>query len=116
MAGASRQRDRVGGDVVRRSYRLRAAGFLTLEKEIYMRLSRRTPLLAALLLSSVPALRAQNAVDPSGHWEGKMKVPGKEIAVEVDIARNTKGELGGTISMPDEHARGLPLAKVAVEG
>ena len=81
-----------------------------------MRVSRRTPLLAALLLSSVPALRAQNAVDPSGHWEGKMKVPGKEIAVEVDIARNTKGELGGTISMPDEHARGLPLAKVAVEG
>src|SRR5947207_10519970 len=81
-----------------------------------MRVSRRTPVFAVLVLLCTPGLRAQTAFDPSGHWEGKMKVPGKEIAVEVDIAKSTTGVLGGTISMPGEHARGLPLAKVAVEG
>ena len=81
-----------------------------------MHLRRRTPLFAALTLVCVLGLRAQIGADPSGHWEGKMKVPGKEIAVEVDIAKNIKGEFGGTISMPAEHAKGLPLAKVAVEG
>lgn len=77
---------------------------------------RRTPLLAALFLLAVPSLRAQTAADPSGHWEGTLQVPGIEVSIEVDLAQNSKGEVAGTITIPGENLKGLPLATVAVEG
>ena len=71
---------------------------------------------AALLLLSVPFLRAQAPADPSGHWEGSLQAQGVELRVEVDLATNSKGELVGTISTPAQNLKGLPLARVAVEG
>jgi hypothetical protein len=73
-------------------------------------------LLAALLLSPAPSLFAQAAVDPSGHWEGSVQIPGREITFEVDLARNGKGELSGTMNNPAENIRGLPLLAVLVDG
>jgi hypothetical protein len=75
-------------------------------------------LLAALLLSPAPPLLAQTAAtsDPSGHWEGSIQIPDREFAFEVDLARNGKGELSGTMNTPAEHIEGLPLRVVLVDG
>jgi hypothetical protein len=86
-------------------------------KEIRMRISRRTALVATLLLvvGALP-LRAQSAADPSGHWEGAVQAPGMTVAVEVDLARNARGELIGTFGQPQQNLKGLPLSNVSVEG
>ena len=81
-----------------------------------MRPFNRPLLLAALLLGSAPALGAQTAVDPSGHWEGSIQIPDRELIVEVDLARNARGELSGTIGTPAEHVSDIPLRTVAVDG
>jgi hypothetical protein len=82
-----------------------------------MRLPLRNVLLAAtLILSSVPTPRAQTGVDPSGHWEGTIQVPGTEASVEVDLIMTGAGELAGTIGTPSQNMRGLPLAKLAIDG
>jgi hypothetical protein len=72
--------------------------------------------LATLLLLPAPSLLAQPAVDPSGHWEGTIQVqPTMAVKVEIDLARNGKGELAGTFGQPAQGVKGLPLATVAVE-
>lgn len=76
-------------------------------------LSRRASLVAALMLASASAARAQ-AVDPSGHWEGAIEVPGRELAFQIDLVRVGSGELAGAISVAD--VSGIPLGNVAVQG
>lgn len=73
-------------------------------------------LLAALLVVPAPSLFAQTAVDPSGHWEGAVQAPGMEVKFEIDLTKDSKGELAGTFSTPTQNIKGLPLASVAVEG
>lgn len=70
----------------------------------------------ALLLAPAPALLAQSPADPSGHWEGMLQVQNMVLNVEVDLARNSSGEMAGTFSQPAQGVKGLPLATVAVEG
>jgi hypothetical protein len=81
-----------------------------------MRPLTRPLLIAALLLGPAPALRAQTAVDPSGHWEGSIQIPDRELIVEVDLGKNARGELSGTIGNPAEHVSGIPLRTVTVDG
>jgi uncharacterized protein len=75
--------------------------------------SHRTAFFAAWLLAFAPPARAQ-AVDPSGHWEGAIDIPGRELAFQVDLVRAAGGEVAGAISVAD--ASGLPLGNVAVQG
>ena len=72
-------------------------------------------LLAALHITG-PSLFAQAAADPSGHWEGTILASGTEVSVEIDLAKNSKGELAGTFGQPAQHLKGLPLAGVSVNG
>ena len=81
-----------------------------------MSLPRRTLLLMALCLLSSSAVRAQQAADPTGHWEGTIQAPGMAIGFEIDFAKNDKGVLAGTVNLPGERIKGLPLTKVAIEG
>ena len=76
----------------------------------------RSLVVASLILSPAASLHAQAAADPSGHWEGTLKVPNMEIKVEIDLAKNAKGEMAGTFSQPEQGVKGLPLSTVAVEG
>src|SRR5262245_65751700 len=78
--------------------------------------ARRTLLAAALTLAFAPALAAQPAADPSGHWEGTLQAPAMAVPFAIDLARNDQGQLAGTISLPAERISGLPLLKVAVDG
>jgi len=80
-----------------------------------MRPFTRLFLLAALLVPG-PFLHAQVPADPSGHWEGSVQVPGMDLKFAVDLARNAKGELSGTLSVPSQKLTGLPLLKIAAEG
>jgi hypothetical protein len=76
---------------------------------------------ASLVL--VPAvLVAQAPADPSGHWTGAIHVPAyqgasaREVGVEIDLAKNAKGEFAATFSQPDQNVKGLPLGNVSVDG
>src|SRR5262245_64932325 len=75
----------------------------------------RSLIVASLLLAPASSLSAQKAADPSGHWEGTLKVPNMEIKVEIDLAKN-KGEMAGTFSQPEQGVKGLPLSTVATDG
>jgi hypothetical protein len=75
----------------------------------------RTLVLLALVLAPSPILRAQSAASPAGHWEGSVKAPDGPVQVEIDLVRNAKGELGGTLNNVSENARGIPVASVAID-
>jgi len=81
-----------------------------------MRTLTRLALLAALLLVPAPSLLAQTAVDPSGHWEGAVQAPNMVVTIEVDLAKNGKGELAGTFGNPAQNLKGLPLSNFAADG
>lgn len=76
----------------------------------------RTLVLSALVLAPSSLLHAQSAANPSGHWEGSVKVPDNPVKVELDLAKNVKGELGGTLNNPTDNVKGIPLASVATDG
>jgi hypothetical protein len=75
--------------------------------------SIRMSLLVALFLS-VPSLYAQPA-DPSGHWEGAIQAPGKDVKIEIDLATKD-GKLAGTFGTPEQNESGFPLSNVAAQG
>lgn len=81
-----------------------------------MRPSTRMLIAAALLLLPAPSLLAQTAVDPSGHWEGAVQAPNMEVKIEVDLAKNSQGQLAGTFGQPARNLTGLPLGNFAVDG
>lgn len=70
----------------------------------------------ALLLLSAVAAHAQGASDPSGHWEGGIDTPEGSIGVIVDLARNTDGQLAGTIGVPPQNLTGFPLVIESADG
>jgi hypothetical protein len=80
-----------------------------------MRSHRRTLLLGVLFLTPGSLAQAQGAPDPSGHWEGTLRVPQMELRVEIDLARNSQGMFAGTFGQPAQGIKGLPLSSVAVE-
>ena len=74
----------------------------------------RSIIVVAILAAGVSVAQAQNGVDPSGHWEGTIQVPDMPVQVEVDLTRNSKGELTGTFTQT-QRLNGLPLANLAVD-
>jgi hypothetical protein len=79
-----------------------------------MRVTLPTLLVVSLCIAPT-AVRAQG-VDPSGHWEGAITIPGGELPFQIDLAKNTQGKLVGTYSRPEENMKGLPMANVALDG
>jgi hypothetical protein len=61
------------------------------------------------------ALRAQTPVDLSGRWEGSVQSPGIELGFQIDLSKDAAGELSGTITIPSENLRGLPLQAVSIK-
>jgi hypothetical protein len=81
-----------------------------------MQLPPRILLLASLLcLPALPA-GAQVNLDPSGHWEGTIQAPNMEVKIEIDLSKDSKGELAGSFGQLAQNLKGLPLANVAVDG
>ncbi len=70
-------------------------------------------LLTAAFLLGVAHARA--VIDPAGHWEGHVLVPGSPLGVAVDLAHDDAG-WHGTIDIPLQGARGLALTDVMAGG
>src|SRR6186997_1627264 len=69
--------------------------------------------LALFVFSTGSAAQQPAAAAPVGHWAGSLDV-GPGLAMEVDLGR--QGESWrGTISIPAQGTKGLPLADVAVK-
>ena len=79
-----------------------------------MYLPCRTSLVAAFLLLAAPFARAQAPVDPSGHWEGSVQIPGTELNIEVDLTKNSQGGITGTLGNSEQ--KGFPLTTAAIKG
>ena len=78
-----------------------------------MKIQSCTLILACLVcLPSAPAQPAAGA----GHWQGSIAAPGQDLAIEVDLAQNPKGEWMGSIDIPPQGLKGFPLSDVAVKG
>ena len=73
-------------------------------------------LLAALAMAPV---MATEEVDLSGHWEGEIVLPTGALQVMLDFERDSEGDgegWTGTIDIPAQSAKGLPLEAILVEG
>jgi hypothetical protein len=79
-----------------------------------MRLSLGTLLVVSLLV--VPGAALAQSVDPTGHWEGAITIPGSEIAFQVDVAKNDRGQWVATYSRPENSLKGLPMTNVTLDG
>ena len=49
----------------------------------------------------------------AGHWEGEIEIPGQPIAVKIDLTINDS-DWSGTIDIPAQGAKGLPLSEIGV--
>jgi hypothetical protein len=76
----------------------------------------RLALLLVLAAVSAPWTAAQPAAGPAGHWEGGIQTPEGSLAIEVDLAKNDKGDWIGTINIPPQNLRGFPLSGITVKG
>ncbi len=76
---------------------------------------RHLALLPFVLLALFLSVRL--AADPAppalGHWEGAIQTPDADLQVKVDLAAEG-GAFRGTIDIPQQAAKGLPLAGVAL--
>lgn len=61
---------------------------------------------------------AQPSTTPGveGHWQGEIEVPGKPLAIDVDLARSEAGALRGDISIPIQGIADLDLEEVTLAG
>jgi hypothetical protein len=80
-----------------------------------MRVFRCTFLFAASLLPLTISLHAQSAANPSGHWEGAISLPSGDLPIELDLAKNDKGQYFGTVSQPTQKLKGFPISSVTVK-
>src|SRR6476469_1724102 len=80
-----------------------------------MRAIRWIPIL--LLLSLIPGRgRAAEPVGAGGHWEGEINLPQSQVLqVKVDL-EEASGAWKGTIDIPAQGAKGLPLEQITVQG
>lgn len=77
----------------------------------------RRQLLATLIVLTFgvcDAVARQAAPAPSGHWVGTLEA-GASLAVEVDLAREGADAWRGTISIPAQGTKGLPLSDLVVK-
>lgn len=81
-----------------------------------MRVFSQAIVIVVSLLFGGSFVHAQITNDPSGHWEGTITMPFGELRFEIDLARDDGGKVSGTIGMPDQKLKGLPLTSVASDG
>ena len=73
----------------------------------------RTPLFVIMIIVGVglTVSYAENRV--AGHWGGQIEIPGQPITVKVDLAISNNN-WSGTIDIPTQGAKGLPLTDIHV--
>jgi pimeloyl-ACP methyl ester carboxylesterase len=80
-----------------------------------MRAFRWIPILLLLSLTLEPARAAEPAA-AGGHWEGEINLPQNQVLqLKVDL-EEASGAWKGTVDIPSQGAKGLPLEQIAVQG
>lgn len=72
---------------------------------------RKTILVIITIVACLSVSYAEDRV--AGHWEGQIEIPGQPIAVKIDLAIND-GDWSGTIDIPIQGAKDLPLTDIRV--
>jgi hypothetical protein len=65
--------------------------------------------------AAVPSL-AQAPGKLAGHWEGSIQTPGQPLAIAIDVFAADNGKWEGTITIPAQNVKGLPLTAVTLKG
>ncbi len=52
--------------------------------------------------------------DISGHWEGRIDLPGNKLEINVDFQKDDDGAVTGDISIPMQNAENLPLKDLSI--
>lgn len=73
-----------------------------------------TFLTVAVALFLPAFLHAQDTASPEGTWKGSINVPGGDLGVTVYLMRDGQSGWKGTIDIPQQGAKALPLTKIAV--
>ena len=81
-----------------------------------MQLNRRMLIAATLCAAASMPARAQQPADPSGHWQGALQALSMQVPFDLDLTKDAAGRFSGTLSVPAQKIKGLPLTKVAVDG
>ena len=68
----------------------------------------------ALFVVAAAVTHAQS-IDPTGHWKGNIDIPNNPMGFEMDLGRNARGELIGTLTDGVDHVT-LPLLNVTLQG
>ncbi len=73
--------------------------------------------LVAFLLGAAPVgAQTPTPAGFAGHWQGAIQTPRGQLQFEVDFAGAPSGGYVGTISIPAQRLKGLPLARVDADG
>src|SRR5690242_17659240 len=72
--------------------------------------------LAILVFCSAVAAAAAPTSDATGHWEGKLQMPERELGITLDLARNPQGAWIGSMSILGSSAAEVPLEDLTVQG
>lgn len=74
--------------------------------------------LAVILLGGFAFVPAQAADLPSlaGVWQGNLQVSGSEIGLIVRIKAEAGGGYSGTLDVPAQGAKGIPIGKISMDG
>ena len=75
----------------------------------------RLPLLGAGLAVLGTFGLAQTASKATGHWQGKIQMPERELGITVDLDRNPKGAWVGSMSVLQSSSVDVPLSNITVE-
>jgi len=67
------------------------------------------------LLCALPWAFAQSQPAASGHWEGTIGLPNKQLQVTVDLAQNDQGEWIGSLGFPELKTSDFALSKIEVK-
>jgi hypothetical protein len=89
-------------------------------RDISPRLVRHLALAVAFLLCAgcgapLPGPSAPAAVVVAGSWNGRLELPGKPLDLGVTLT-GSLGSLTGTLDVPAQGIRALPLADVSADG
>jgi hypothetical protein len=64
------------------------------------------------LIASMPCLAAD---DIAGRWQGEAQVPGRPLALTVDLAKNASGAWIGSIIIAELNMKGAPLTDISAD-
>lgn len=74
-----------------------------------------TPIKLVLVAISL-SLSSVVAAAQSGHWEGKIQMPNRELPITMELAKNSSGTWIGSMTVPQSTSIDVPLGDIAVAG